>query len=149
VTSIEARRDVAASPHDVFEFLSDLRNHWRLEPHFVVLEGLDMDAQGGHVRMRGPLGLSRVAKTAVLQAEAPDGARPGALSGRADVGRTTVGRVSWRIEPNGDGSHVVLSATVERASLADRVMLLAGGRWWLRRIFVAALSRLESEVAAR
>ena len=50
----------------MFAFLSDLRNHWRLEPHFLELD--DVGARGGRVRIKGPLGLSRVARTAVESA---------------------------------------------------------------------------------
>jgi hypothetical protein len=51
--------------------------------------------------------------------------------------------VRWEIEPVVPvSSHVRFVAEVERASLADRVPLECGGRWWLRRIVRAAVSRL-------
>ncbi|HYZ08408.1 MAG TPA: hypothetical protein VE709_07430 [Pseudonocardiaceae bacterium] len=60
---VVAVRVVAASPATVFEFLSDLRNHWRLEDRFVELSGLDGEnsnrPSGGRVRLKGPLGISR------------------------------------------------------------------------------------------
>jgi Polyketide cyclase / dehydrase and lipid transport len=119
----------------VFEFLSDLRNHWRLEPHFLELE--QMGANGGRVRVGGPLGLSRVAETRVVSTE-----RPRLLTGTAEIGTGTLGRVRWEITPVPDGSHVRFSAEVERASVADRVVLAAGGRWWLGRIVSRAVQRL-------
>jgi hypothetical protein len=38
---------------------------------------------------------------------------------------------------------VTLSATIERLSLGDRVLLLLGGRRWLRLVFASAVGRFE------
>jgi hypothetical protein len=127
-------------PDVVFEFLSDLRNHWRLEPHFLELEG--MAADGGRVRVRAPLGISRVARTRVVAAE-----RPSLLRGIAELGRSTRGAVRWQIDPAPVGSDVRFSAEVERASPLDRMLLACGGRWWLRRIVVAAVERLGTSIS--
>jgi hypothetical protein len=89
------------------------------------------------VRIHGPLGLSRVARTRVLAAEAVR-----ELRGRAEIGRGTVGAVRWTIEPAGDGSRVTLAADVERATVLDRAILALGGRRVLRRAFAEALDRL-------
>ena len=128
-------------PGVVFEFLSDLRNHWRLEPHFLELE--DMRADGGCVRVRAPLGISRVARTRVVAAE-----RPSLLRGAAEIGRGTRGAVRWEIAPASNGSHVRFSAQVEQATLLDRVLLACGGRWWLGRIVTAAVERLGTSIPA-
>ena len=128
-------------PDAVFEFLSDLRNHWRLEPHFLELE--DMRADGGCVRVRAPLGLSRIARTRVVAAE-----RPSLLRGIAELGRGTRGAVRWEIEPAPSGSRVRFSAQVEQATAADRVLLACGGRWWLHRIVTVALERLGTSISA-
>jgi hypothetical protein len=64
------------------------------------------------------------------------------VRGRADVGRGTVGSVRWTIEPSGSGSRVTLSASVERASILDRAILLLGGRLLLRRAFAEAVEQL-------
>ena len=130
-------------PDVVFEFLSDLRNHWRLEPHFLELDG--MGADGGVVRVRGPLGVSRVARTYVDAAE-----RPSQLRGHAEIGRGTRGAVRWEITPSVPGtSHVEFSAVVERATPLDRVLLACGGRWWLKRIVGAAVGRLGAVLDAQ
>jgi hypothetical protein len=128
----------------VFAFLADLNNHWLLEQRFVALDELRGN-DGGRVRIRGPLGLSRVAETRVLAARPPTADAPGELNGRAAVGRT-VGRVRWTIERAGAGSDVTLAAWLERASFPDRIVLALGGSRWLQRIFENALARLE-EVA--
>jgi uncharacterized protein YndB with AHSA1/START domain len=143
-----ARTEICASavvphpPERVFEFLSDLRNHWQLEDRFVELESLDGDARGGRVRMVGPLGLGRTARTRVVEAEAPS-----RLRGSAELGATRAA-VRWDIEPVRDGSLVRLSAAVERASVFDRVLLAAGGRAWLERLFASAVSRVDRVLAA-
>jgi hypothetical protein len=89
------------------------------------------------VRISGPFGLSRVARTRVLAAD-----EPRELRGRAEIGRGTVGLVRWTIEPSGTGSRVTLAAEVEQARLADRAILALGGRWYMRRGFEQALAQL-------
>ncbi|MFL5968676.1 MAG: SRPBCC family protein [Gaiellaceae bacterium] len=139
---LTATADVAHPPDAVFTFLSDLRNHWRLEPHFLELEG--MGPGGGRVRVRGPLGLSRAAETAVVGAE-----RPRLLTGTARIGRGTEGLVRWEIVPVPGSSRVTFSADVVRASALDRVLLVLGGRWWLLRIVRRAVERLGASIDAQ
>jgi carbon monoxide dehydrogenase subunit G len=134
---LTAQARVERSPERVFSFLADLGNHWQLSRRFAELEALDEDAAGGRVRIRGPFGLARVARTRVVAAD-----EPRRLEGRAEIGRATVGRVRWEIEPDGAGSRVSLAATVEKASPVDRLLLASGGAWWLRRIFAEAVERL-------
>jgi hypothetical protein len=120
-----------------------LRNHWRLEPHFLELA--DMDSSGGVVRVRGPLGISRVARTRVVGTQ-----RPSLLTGTAGIGRGTEGAVRWEIAEIVPGtSRVRFSAHVERASTLDRVLLTLGGRWWLARIVRRAVARLGAVLDAQ
>ena len=134
--SIESSCVLPHPPEGVFEFLSDLHNHWQLEDAFIAVNGV-RDG-GGHILIRGPLGISREARAEVVSAVAP-----AHLRGRAAIGRRTVGLVAWDILPATDGgSLVTLSAEVERASLADRVLLALGGRRWLRHRFERVLETL-------
>jgi hypothetical protein len=105
-----------------------------------------VEADGGRVRVKGPLGLSRIARTAVVSTE-----RPRLLTGTAEIGRGTVGRVRWEIAPASvpDTSQVRFSAEVERASPLDRAVLVAGGRWWLARIVRRAVQRLGAAIDAQ
>lgn len=139
-------RALPADPARVFEFLADLHNHWLLEDRFVELGGLDPGdgngPQGGLVRLKGPLGINRDARTQVLEAQPPTFGRPGCLAGRADVGTATTSRISWHIAAQDRGSLVTLAATVERVSRLDRVLLLFG-RWWLQQTFDRALANLD------
>ncbi|HEY7705613.1 MAG TPA: SRPBCC family protein [Gaiellaceae bacterium] len=134
---ISAERVIPAEPERVFEFLSDLRNHWRLETAFVRLQ--DVDGSGGTIRLRGPFGLSREVRTRVLEAEP---ARR--VAGRADLSGGTVGLVAWELLPAEGGTNVRLSASVPEASLLDRLILALGGRRWLGRLFSRALANLEA-----
>jgi uncharacterized protein YndB with AHSA1/START domain len=136
---ITAETVVDAPPARVFAFLSDLRNHWRLEGKFVALDALDDDAKGGRVRMVGPLGLGRVARTRVVAAD-PDTA----LRGSAELGGGTRATVRWDIAPHERGSRVTLAATIDHASPLDRVLLALGGRAWLERLFSSAVRRLDA-----
>jgi hypothetical protein len=128
---------VPQRPERVYAFLADLRNHWQLSRRFAELEQLDGDRQGGRVRIRGPLGLSRIARTRV-----EDTIEPSELRGEARVGRSTLGVVRWTIDPDGSGSRVTLAAEVVRASALDRAVLAVGGELLLRRMFTEALDRL-------
>jgi hypothetical protein len=131
---------VPAPPDRVFAFLSDLENHWRMADRFVeviTLEGPPGGRTGGVVALRGPLGLRRTVRTRVLAA-----AEPRYMAGTAEIARGTLATVRWSLEDLGSRTGVVLSATVETVGLLDRVLLAAGGRWWLRRRFASTLSRL-------
>jgi deazaflavin-dependent oxidoreductase (nitroreductase family) len=144
---VAAVRVLAAPPIAVFEFLSDLRNHWLLEDRFVELSELEGDggtgSSGGRVRLKGPLGISRQARTRVVAAQAPVRSQPGRLAGSAQIGGGTRARVSWRIDEHESGSVIALAGVVDRASLLDRVLLVIG-RWWLQRTFESALFNLDA-----
>src|SRR5205823_4346029 len=72
-----------------FAFLAELDNHWLVADRWIEVVCLDGEREGGRVRIRGPLGLRRTARTQVLTAQPP--AR---LEGRATLGRTEA-RVRW------------------------------------------------------
>jgi hypothetical protein len=142
-------RSIAATVHlqhsadVVFEFLSDLRNHWRLEERFFELD--DVTADRGRVRIRGPLGLRRVARTKVLEAEPPGPV--GRLHGHAEIGRSTRGDVFWEIAPADGGSNVTLAAVPQRLGLVDKLLLVMGGRRWMCALLRDALARLDAVLA--
>lgn len=151
VHDVVAVRALSAAPSEVFHFLADLHNHWLLHDRFAELSELDADerdrAVGGRVRLKGPLGIAREARTWVLSAQPPADGAPGRLAGRADIGTATTGRVSWDIAAGQDGGSLVsLAAVAERVSLLDRALLLCG-RWWLQRTFERALVNLDRILA--
>jgi uncharacterized protein YndB with AHSA1/START domain len=144
-----AERDVQAPPAEVFAFLADLETHWQLADRFIEVVSLERPsgggpAHGGVVRMRGPLGLGRAARTRVVEAHPP-----GRLAGTAAIGRTTLARVGWTLTPRGNGTRVRLEASLESASLFDRALLAAGGRRWLARRFAGILETLDCRFGAR
>lgn len=143
-----AEREVAAPQDELFAYLADLEQHWQLADRFIEVVSLDRPADGGPahggvVRMRGPLGIRRAARTRVVVEE-----RPSRLSGIAEVGSGTVARVSWMLHPSGGGTRVRLAATLERASPFDRTLLALGGRGWLERRFGSILDTLARRVGA-
>ena len=141
-TRIAAECVVAASPPAVFAFLADLENHWLLADRFVEVLTLERPpgggpAFGGTVRMRGPLGLGRTARTRVVEA-----APPHAIAGTASVGSRTEALVRWTLAPAAQGTRVRLEATVARLGRTEAVLLAAGGRGWLERRFDSILQTL-------
>ena len=145
---VEAAALIPASPEEVFEFLSDLRNHWRLADRFVEVVTLETSeggaADGGTVRVRGPLGLRRTATTRVVAAR-----EPRLMIGTAELHGGTRARVSWVLGKRLTSTRVRLAAEIERASTLDRALLALGGRWWLQRRFASTLERLAAEFARR
>ena len=141
-----AEHDVDASADALFAYLAHLEQHWQLADRFIEVVSLEQSlpgspARGGVVRMRGPLGIHRAARTRVVEADPPT-----RLAGSAEVGASTVARVSWTLQPAGDRTRVRLEATVDRASALDHALLALGGRRWLERRFATILQTLERRV---
>ena len=134
---IAAEAWVPAAQEDVYALLADLREHWRLAGRWV--RALELDRDGGVVRLRGPLGLGRTAHTRVVLTEAPT-----LLAGKATLGATRA-NVSWTLRPDGDGTRVTLRADVLEATRGDRALLALGGRQWLRARFRTTLARLAAQ----
>jgi hypothetical protein len=151
VSVIAAEGFVEAPREQVFEFLSRLENHWRLADPWIEVLSLDKTpdapadapADRGRVRMRGPLGLSRIAATEVVAADPPS-----SLAGLARVGERTRAAVSWDLSTIGEATHVWLAAQVETASPLDRLILALGGRQWMRRRFELVLANLTERFAS-
>jgi uncharacterized protein YndB with AHSA1/START domain len=135
---IEATAVVPAQPEEVFAFLSDLSNHWRLVDEYVHVISLTGDPPDrGVVRLRGPLGVHRTVRTHVTDAESPE-----LIVGMAQLSGGTRARVSWTLAPSGGRTRVRLAAEVETAAWFDRLLLALGARVWLRRRFEFGLTRL-------
>lgn len=134
---MKATAELAQPPEQLFAFLCDLDNHWRLSPAFVEVERVDGDGDGARIRIVGPLGLARRARTRIVEEREPE-----LLRGVADVGRRTEGAVTWRLEPHGSGTRVTLAGEVVAAAWWDRLVLALGGRLWLQRGLRQAVRRL-------
>ena len=145
---VEAATLVRSPPERVFEFLSNLRNHWRVADPFVEVLTLESSQggalDGGTVRVRGPLGISRTVHTRVVAARAPR-----LIIGTAEIGDHTRARVSWTLGGRLGETRVRLAAELDRASAVDRLLLAVGGRRWLKRRFAGTLSRLADELDSR
>ena len=144
--TIIARRQISAPGAAVIRFLADLEHHGRLAPESVQvlrLSGPRGCPAHALVRLTGPLGMQRTASTELLQTRLAN-----SIAGQARIGRRTVASVAWYVQENEGGSVVTLRATVDAASLVDRMVLLLGGQRWLARRFAAALERLSDLLAA-
>jgi len=137
---INASRTVRASPEAVFAFLSDLDNHWKLTGRWV--EAVALHDANGSVRIHGPLGLRRTARTRVVDASPSH-----VMHGTAELSGGTVARIAWELGEDVGGTAVRLSAEVERAALPDRMLLALGGRRWMTHRFAAILERLDEQFA--
>lgn len=135
---IESTGVVPATPEAVFRFLSDLKNHWELANSWIDVVDLEPgNPQGGRVRMHGPLGIRRTARTRVVDAT-PDHV----MHGTAELSGGTRALISWELQEDVDGTSVRLAAEVERLAVIDRALLALGGRFWMQRLFDRILVRL-------
>src|SRR3954468_14226740 len=109
---IEAVALVPAAPEEVFAFLSDLANHWRLlDAHVDVLE-LDGSAPDhAVVRLRGPMRVRRTVHTRVTAARDPR-----LIIGGAELGAGPRARVGGTLAARLGQTRVRLAAEVEHAS---------------------------------
>jgi hypothetical protein len=137
---IAASRVVRARPEAVFAFLTKLENHWSLAGRWV--EVVAIDDGSGRVRIHGPLGLRRTARTTVVDATPSH-----VMHGTAELSGGTLARVAWELGEDTGGTAVQLSAEVEHAALRDRVLLALGGRAWMQRHFAAILARLDEQLS--
>jgi hypothetical protein len=113
------------------------------------VEGSSEDDGGAWIRVRGPLGVTRIAHTQILRATAPAGAVGGVLEGRAVTQDGTVANVVWSLGVGPRGTRVALTIDVA-ASGIDRVLLTIGGRRWLeQRLLRAALEDLSAAIVPR
>jgi Polyketide cyclase / dehydrase and lipid transport len=143
---ISARRTLPVGPEEAFAFLSQPHNHRGLATPRIALRELDVTPdgklRGALMVLRGPLRLRRPARTRVLSAR-----RPAHVAGTARIGSGTEVEVRWDLEEAGEEATVAaLTATVTRLALPERLLLVIGGRAWVRRLFVATLERLASEL---
>jgi hypothetical protein len=134
VRPVVARATVDRPAAELHALLADLPGHWRLAGRWV--QPLVLDDDGGVVRIRGPLGLSRTASTRVLRSEPPS-----LVAGEARLGSTRAA-VTWSLVPRGERTEVTLRADLLAVSPVDRLLLAVGARRWLAARFAATLQRL-------
>lgn len=142
--TISARRRVPAGADETFAFLASPTTHRRLQVRGIASLSLDGDdlLSGGAAVLRGPLGVRRTVRTRVALLQPPTRL---AGSARADSG--TAAHVSWTLHAQPDGTTLVeLTAVLGPISRGDRVLLAAGGRFWIRRLFSVTLRRLTAEL---
>ena len=140
MSAIEASVSIPAPPEVLYERLAKLENHWALADRWVEVVSLNGDGHGGEVRLNGPLGLSRTARTTVDRTEAPR-----LIEGTAHVGDETRGCVRWTFDPQGDGTLVTLRAELVEAGRLDRAVWDLGGRNWLESRLRVTLERLRAD----
>ena len=135
VRPVAARRHVPRPRDELYALLADLRSHWQLAGRWV--QPLALRADGGVVRVRGPLG---------LRADDQDHAdRDAAARGGRRRGRD---RVHPRRRPLAAGAPTArarwsrCAPTCVAAGPVDRALLALGGRRWMRARFAATLKRL-------
>ena len=141
---VEATVEVPARAETLFARLATLENHWDLADRWVEVVSLNGDggspADGGVVRLHGPLGLSRTARTVVDRVE-----ESRLIEGTAKIGRRTRGRVSWVLRENAGGTVVTLRGELIEGAPLDRLIWALGGRAWLEGRLRGTLLRLRGE----
>jgi hypothetical protein len=137
-----AEATVPEHPEVLFDMLTDLERHWQLggrRTEVLSLEGPPGHRTGGRVRLHGPFGLSRVARTRVLATHEPRW-----ITGSAELAGGTLGMVAWLLEPVPEGTRLHLGARVEWAGRLDRLLLRLGARRWLQGMLAGTLEGLGS-----
>ena len=137
MASIEAEALIGAGPEEVFGFLADLRNHWQLTDRAIRVVELNGGADGGLVRIRGPLGVGRMVQTSVMAQRSPR-----LIIGVAELPSGTRARVSWTLAGRVGKTRVRLAAEIEHVAPLDRVLLAVGGRAYMGGVFRRTLDRL-------
>ena len=136
-------RQVAAGAEALSDFLANLDNHWALCEEMVDItssQGPAGQADEASLTLRGPLGITRSARTRLL------GASLDKVWGRAQLGNGTQARVTWRFAPARGTTAVELELELRDARLFDR-LLFALLRPWITSRLARALGRL-GEIAA-
>jgi hypothetical protein len=142
---IVACTEVAAPPEAVFAFLNRLENHAGLAPSPVQVLYLHTCPDGGAhalVRLTGPLGVRRSARTDLLRTPLDSTY----VAGRATIGDHTEASVTWTIEPTRQGSLVTLFVSLVSTGFLDWLLLSLGARRWLASQFRAAVGRLSMQL---
>jgi hypothetical protein len=130
----------------VFAFLDHLENHQRLAPSSIEMLYLHTGRDGGvHalIRLRGPLGVERTARTDLW----PTPVESEYVAGRAAIGARTEASVTWMIEADRRGSVVTVLVSVLSTDLRDGFLLRVGARRWVAGQLRNALDRLSEELA--
>ena len=139
-TTIRAEGRVPMARERVFGLLSDLDNHRALTDRGIEILALDGPAGarvGGTVELRGPVGLTRTARTRVEGAEFPD-----RLWGTAVTTNGTEAALEWSLRATAEGTLVAVQVRLRPRHWSDRLLLRAGGGRWLLRRLTAAIGRL-------
>ena len=142
MSEIEASTSIPVAPDVLFARLAKLENHWALADRWVEVVSVNGGGDGGEVKLNGPLGLSRTARTTVDRVEPPH-----LIEGTAAIGDDTRGRVRWTFESVGDGTLVTLRAELVEAGRLDRAVWDLGGRTWLESRLRVTLERLRDDYA--
>ena len=145
VRSAKASAEVRVPVEDVFGFLADLGNHWRLASRWIEVVTLDRAgdrADRATVRLSGPIGLSRTVQTRVDSVTPPS-----AIRGHGTCGRTEAD-VSWTLDPADEATRVSVEVRLMRASPTDRAIWLCFGRAWLARRLQLTVSGLDDVLDA-
>jgi hypothetical protein len=136
---------LGARPAEIFPLLCDLDRHHQLTDggmRILELEGQRGRRTGGLVELRGPLGIKRLVRTQVR------GAEPASrLWGTAVTQQGARAHVEWRLQPfDTDRTAVEVRIAVEATNWPERLLLLLGGRAWLRARMRAALRQMREHV---
>lgn len=138
--------EVGVPVDEVFAFLADLRNHWRLAGRWidvVALRPAEGRADGATVRLRGPLGMVFSVDTRVDERHAPT-----RIGGRGACGRSRA-IVVWDLAPAGPGrTRVSVAVRLVRAAPHHRLIWTAGGRAWLGRRLGQTVGGLGADLQA-
>ena len=138
--------EVDAPAGEVFAFLANLHNHWRLAGPWievVTVTTADALADRATIRLRGPLGMVFPVETQIDEVHEPH-----TIKGRGACGGSR-GEVTWSLVDGESGSTLVsVDVRLRRAAIHHRAIWVAGGRAWLARRLAHTVAGLDRDLAA-
>jgi hypothetical protein len=145
MATIEVSRLVDASRDRIHAFLADVRFHSLLSDRglqlIVATDSADGSRATGLIRVNPPGPVEETVSTVMTSRDGPS-----TVAGVALIRSRKVADIVWSLDVRGAATLVRLSATTGDLSARERVLLVVGGRWWIRRRFGKVLERLDRAV---
>ena len=144
MATIEVSRLIGVRRPEVHALLADVEAHALLSVRGLQLVAAADAPSSPHglIRVNPPGPLKRTVSTVMSHRD-----NPSTIAGTARIGRRRVADIVWSLDSRGSDTLVLLSARTRKLSRVEHVVLVLGGRWWIRRRFRKVLERLDNSLS--